>query len=128
MSKIVCERALFSRRRMVHAHVDAAFAQLIQHLGQALLARLALFRTRNPREVVIALVGRSMIEIGPQSLIFKRSLHILGHLDRFALESTVFVSRVELGHGFRLLGNRRIDTAQLVWSLCEKFSALLDLP
>ncbi len=116
MSKIVCERALFSRRRMIHAHVDAACAQLIQHLGQALLARLAVLRTRDPREVVIALVGRSMIIIGPQSLIFERPLDVLRHLDRFALESTVFVSRVKLGHGFRLLGNRRIDTAQLGWS------------
>ena len=40
-----------------HLHVMRARRQLLQHLGQPLFPRLCAFGTRDPRQIIIPLIG-----------------------------------------------------------------------
>lgn len=94
--------ASLARRRVVRAHVHPALAQLIQHLGQTLLANISALSTRDPRKVFIALMGGAMVIICAQTRRFERALDIFGHLDGLALEPAVLVTRINLAHVDRL--------------------------
>ena len=57
---------------MVHPHIDATLLELVQHLVQSLLANLLPNSTGDPRQIVIALIGRPVVIISTQAILFQR--------------------------------------------------------
>jgi hypothetical protein len=47
-----------------HAHVNSSLGQLVDHLVDALAARFRVIGARDPVQLVIALIGRPLLESG----------------------------------------------------------------
>ena len=61
---------LFLRSRVIHAHIDPALFQFINHLIKSLGTDLWSNRAINPGNIIIALIGRSMVIICSNRILF----------------------------------------------------------
>ena len=68
--------------------------------------------SRHPRQVLIALISRTVIKISAQSSSLKSLLDVGSHLDGLALQAAMLVARIGGGHTASVMSSDLTDVAK----------------